>query len=116
MAGWREDIKIIRFLLTGTQTEGWRADLRAIAGGNPASWRGAVRSWANSHAVPAQSWRSDLIGISLSLVAVPPKDWREALRFIRLFYEGNPPEILRLRDNGGNALFDNGGNDLFVRF
>jgi len=88
---WKDDIQIICDILTGQRRATWKAALNAIASG--ASWRESIKNWALSHGITPQNWRLDLIAISDSLVPVPARTWKEALRYIRLFYEGTPPEL-----------------------
>ena len=116
MNGWREDVKIISELLTGEYNNSWRRDFISISGGTSPKWREAVRLWAASYGVQSASWRECIIGIALTLIpAIPPSNWREALRYIRLYYEGNPPQLFGLIDLDGYSLIDSDGYRLVVR-
>jgi hypothetical protein len=83
---WRDDIAVIRTLVDGRAPEGMRGDLREISGDNTNNAREAVRLWADGFGVSAENWRNDIIGIA-EAVGAAPRNWREALRFIRDYYE-----------------------------
>ena len=97
MDNWKEDLREIAKLVTGASTATCKGDFIALAkdaGGAPESWRDAVFIWAKSHGVIADTWRNQIIGISLKLLPEwPPLTWRRALRFIMLHYRGTPPQV-----------------------
>lgn len=96
MNNWRADVSTIRERITGTPPQSWRNDLIEIAkssGHNPRNWREAVRLWASGYGIQPQSWRHDLSGIAQKLGSPIPLAWREALRFIRQFYESDVQPI-----------------------
>ena len=116
MDNWKRDLQVICEIVTGVPGRTWKESFQRLAGGTPKNWKQAVFSWAAANGVQAETWRGAIIGISNALVTVSPGSWLEAFRFIRLFYEGNPPEPLALMDVDGNLLFDSDGYQLFVWF
>ena len=109
---WREDVARINQLIRGVPSQGYVADFYSISGGNPTSYQEAIRIWADSHGVQSGSWMSDIIGIAAKLVSVPASSWVEALRFIRLYYAGTPPQIRAMVDNTDAWIVDNSGRGL----
>ena len=95
---WKDDLRAINEIVTGVSSSTWKGDfisLAQAAGGTPGNWREAVFIWAESHGVSADTWRNCIIGISLKLLPEwPPLVWRLALRYIKLHYQGTPPQIL----------------------
>ena len=93
--GWRNDIAVIRYVVTGTHSEGWQKDILEIvntqgySSNNP---RSAVRKWANSKGISVNEWRTDVMSIAFSITGIKPNSWRQGWHYMRLFYDGNPPK------------------------
>lgn len=116
--GWREDIGVIREIVTGTPSEGWRADIYAIAraeGYNPRSWREAVYTFAESLGAAGIGWRQNIQGMAAEFGKETAEGWRKDLKYIREYYESGTGEVYRLLDSEGYALNDSLGYALYVR-
>ena len=80
MRSWIKDIEAIAKNLTGKTHGSWRANLKAIGGGN--SWRSSIRNWAASYGIPTSWWGPDLIRIAKTVTGEWPESWRDALRML----------------------------------
>lgn len=118
MESWKSHIASIREIVTGTPSETWRSDLISIGqsfGHKPQSWREAIHLWGNSLGVVSDSWRNALSGIAEALGSPTPLSWREAVRFIYVYYQNSPPQYLQLTDSIGRSIYDNMMRALLIR-
>lgn len=97
MARWRSDIAAIRQTLTGTSSEGWRADIHAIAqskGYQAQGWRDAIELISWGYGVFPIGWRDAIWQISKALGNTVSGGWRADLRFIRKSIESPEPQYI----------------------
>lgn len=94
MSDWRNDIAIIREVLTGELSTGWRNDLQSIAqakGLNANGWRDAIQLIAQEQGIMPSGWRNDVSKINQTLTGSEFLPWRLAIEYIKNHIEGKLP-------------------------